>query len=434
MNQGSTRRVQADQRAYGLAETGLSYAFSTLRNAANPYASGSVPATTVTLPTGTVTYAGTLSGSTWTLTGTGSARNPSGPLAANVVRTVSAQAQVTTTTQPDLRPWNYLFVDQPSACITLGNSVTLNVALYVRGNLCLTNNSQINSPAVHLLGNLSVMNSAQIGALASPISEFQASGTCSYGGSVTTCGPASRVYATTIGTTPPSIAKPLVDLPYWYSNADLGPLNNCTSGSFSGGFDTNSVLDVSRGSVNLTPAAAYDCRKVVGGVTVAQLKWQPGSPGTLTIKGTIYFDGNLTWSNLNLIQYDGRATIFASGVLTIANRADLCGVPGCDSAWDPNVDLLAFVIGSKTSATTTAPTSVTIGNQVVFQGAIYAVNDVTVSNNTTLWGPILARSVSIANSTLIQPSPVPISSYMLGLPAATQTVTSVSPVQGSYAG
>ena len=122
MNQGSAQRVQADQRAYGLAETGLSYAFSRLENAADPYNAGSVPSTTVTLPTGTVTYVGTLSGTTWTLVGTGSARNPSGPNAANVVRTASAQAQVTTSPQADMRPWNYLFVDQPASCITLATA------------------------------------------------------------------------------------------------------------------------------------------------------------------------------------------------------------------------------------------------------------------------------------------------------------------------
>lgn len=434
MNQGSTRRVQADQRAYGLAETGLSYAFSRLKTAADPYSASSVPSTTVTLPTGTVTYVGTLSGTTWTLTGTGSARNPSGPHAANVVRTVSAQAQVTTSTVPDMRAYNYLFIDQPAGCIDMGNGVTLDVAVYVRGDLCLRNNAQINSPAVHLLGNLSVFNSAQIGSAGAPISEFRSTGTCSYGGSVTTCGAPSRVYASTIGTDPPSIPKPTINLPNWYANADLGPLSNCTSGSFSGGFDTNTVLDVSRGSVDLTPASAYDCRKVVGGQTVAQLTWQPGSPGTLTIKGVIYFDGNVTWSNLNLIQYDGRATIYASGVVAIANNADLCAVPACDSSWDPSVDLLIFVAGSKTSATTTTATSVSIGQNVNFQGAIYAVNDVIVANNTTLSGPIIARSSSVSNSTVIHSSPIPISEFLVGVPVATRTVTSVSPIQGSYSG
>ncbi len=434
MNQGATRRVQADQRAYGLAETGLSYAFSKLESAADPYAAGSVPSTTVTLPTGTVTYIGSLAGSTWTLTGTGTVRNPSGPNAANVVRTVSAQAQITTSTVPDLRPWNYLFVDQPSGCITMGNSVTLDVALYVRGDLCLTNNAQIDSPAVHLFGNLYVENSAQIGSAGDPIDEFAASGTCNYSGSPVACGPPSHVYAGAIGTSPPTIAKPTADLPYWYTNAQLGPQSSCTTGSFPGGFDNDSTLNVSRGEVDLTPASAYDCRKLDGsGNVVAQLAWQPGSPGTLTIKGVSYFDGNLTWSNLNLIQYDGRATIYASGQIVMQNRADLCGVPDCDTTWDPRVDLIVFVAGSLVSQTGSSAVGGDIGNHVNFQGALYIVNDFDMDNNTTIWGPVITRSATIANSSLIHAPPFPIE-YMVGMPAATQTVTNVDPLQGSYSG
>ena len=103
-NQGAAKRATADQRAFGLAESGLSYAFSKLENAANPYDATSVPSTTVNLSGGTVTYVGTLSGTTWTLTGTGTVPNPSGPGAASVVRTVSAQAQVATTTECTSRP------------------------------------------------------------------------------------------------------------------------------------------------------------------------------------------------------------------------------------------------------------------------------------------------------------------------------------------
>jgi Tfp pilus assembly protein PilX len=436
MNQGATRRVQADQRAYGLAETGLSYAFSRLENAADPYSASSVPSTAVTLPTGTVTYVGTLSGTTWTLTGTGTVANPSGPHAANVVRTVSAQAEVTTSTVPDLRPWNYLFVDQPSGCITMGNSVTMDVALYVRGDLCLTNNSQIDSPAVHLLGNLYVDNSAQIGSSGDPIDEFAATGACHYSGSPVGCGPASHVYAGTMGTNPPVITKPTADLPYWYANAQLGPLSDCTSGSFPGGFDNDSTLNVSRGEIDLTPSSAYDCKKVVGGQTVAQLAWQPGSPGTLTIKGVIYFDGHLSWSNLNLIQYDGRATIYGSGQVRIKNRADICGVPTCDATWDPRApygDLLVFVAGSLVAEYASGAVGGDIGNHVNFQGALYIVNDFEMDNNTTIWGPVITRSTTINNSAFIHAPPFPIE-YMVGMPVATQTVTNVDPVQGSYSG
>jgi Tfp pilus assembly protein PilX len=433
-NQSAAERSRADQKAYGLAEAGLSYAFATLSSAADPYNAEAVPETTVSLSGGTVTYRGSLSGTTWTLTGVGTVANPTGPSAAPVVRTVSAQAQVTTATEPDMRPWNYLFIDQPSSCITLGNLVTLDLAIYVRGNLCMQNNSQVWSPAVHVIGSLYMNNSAQIGSSGSPISEFAATGTCHYAGTPVACGPASRVWASSIGTLPPTISKPVVDLATWYTNADLGPRSGCTTGSFPGGFDNDTTLNVSRGEINLTPSTAYDCRKVVNGVEVARLSWQPGSPGTLTVKGTIYFDGHLSWTNLNLIQYDGRATLYASGQVRIRNRADLCGVRACDNTWDPRQDLLVFVAGSLVSETSSNPLSGDIGNHVNFQGAIYAVNDLELDNNTTIWGPLITRSATISNSANLKAPPYPIDEYMLGMPAATVTLTRVEPIDGSYAG
>jgi Tfp pilus assembly protein PilX len=438
-NQGASERARADQRAYGLAEAGLSYAFSTLGNASNPYDATAVPSTTVTLSGGTATYSGTLSGVTWTLTGTGTVKNPSGPSAADVVRSVSAQAIVTTTSVPDMRPWNYLFVDQPSDCVTLGNSVSADVSLYVRGNLCLQNTAQIDSPAVHVLGSLYVTNNAQIGSSADPVGEFQRTGSCYLEGTLTTCGPASRVWADTIGTTPPTIPKPTVDLPYWYANADLGPLASCTTLTGSGfpGFDNDAIRNVSLGTIDLTPSTAYSCKRVVLGQTVGEITWVPGSggtnPGTLTIKGVIYFDAHLRWENLNTIQYDGLAVIYASGTVTIENNTDICGVEACDETWDPRVDLLVLVVGSMLDATQTSPNSVVIGNFVSFQGAIYAVNDYSQGNNTNVWGPVITRNTDIVNSSLLHAPPYPIE-YMNGMPSASTTTTQVAPVQGSYAG
>ena len=51
-------------------------------------------------------------------------------------------------------------------------------------------------------------------------------------------------------------------------------------------------------AVNLTPALAYDCQvKDAQGNLLGRLAWTPGSPGTLTIAGTIFFDGNIAFSN-----------------------------------------------------------------------------------------------------------------------------------------
>jgi hypothetical protein len=81
----------------------------------------------------------------------------------------------------------------------------------------------------------------------------------------------------------------------------------------------------------------------------------------------------------------------------------------------------------------TDPIGGDIGNHVNFQGAMYIVDDFDMDNNTTVWGPVITRSATINNSALIHAPPFPIQ-YMTGMPAATQTVTHVDRVQGSYSG
>ena len=437
-NQGAAKRQAADQRAYGLAETGVSYALSTLQNSGPTYTS--VPAldgsgTTVSLTGGTTRYWGTLSGNVWTLNAAGTVYNPTGPGTSDVVRNVSLQAAITTTTTGDLRPYEYVFVDQPTGCFTTQNSVTIRTPLYVRGDLCMENNSLISAPAVHVLGNVNVNSpQASVGESASPIPDFSISGSCYRNGALTACSSSStsRVWASAYGTSPPNITKPTVDLNYWYSNANLGPASACTSGSFPGGFDNDGTLNVSRGNVNLTPASAYSCTRTVGSTVVGQITWAP-STRKLTITGVIYIDGNLQWTNLNIIDYDGRGTIYASGTLSISNQADICGVSTCDATWAPANDFLSFVLGCRTP-TGTASLCGDIGNRVTVQGAMFFVNDYDQDNNSTIWGPVIARNATVSNSTLFMSLPGPLGGLPPGVPADTTTVTTVNLVQGSYSG
>jgi Tfp pilus assembly protein PilX len=420
MNQGAAKRQAADQRAYGLAETGLSYALSTLQNSGPTYTS--VPAlsgsgTSVSLTGGTTRYWGTLSGNVWTLNAAGTVYNPTGPDSSNVVRSVSLQAQITTTTTGDTRPYDYFFVDQPTGCFTTQNSVTIQTPLHVLGDV------NVNSPQ------------ASVGTSGSPIPDFSISGNCYRNAALTACNASStsRVWASAYGTSPPNITKPTVDLNYWYANANLGPSSACTSGSFPGGFDNDGTLNVSRGNVNLTPATAYSCTKTdINNNVVGQITWAP-STRKLSIKGVVYIDGNLRWTNLNIIDYDGRGTIYASGILTISNQADICGVSACDATWTPATDFLSFVLGCRTP-TGMASLCGDIGNRVTFQGALFLVNDYDQDNNSTIWGPVIARNATVANSTLFMALPNSLGGLPPGVPADTTTITTVVAVPGSYAG
>ncbi len=88
--------------------------------------SNGVPASSFSQDGGTVSYAGTLSGSTWTMTGTGTING--------TTRKVSAQATVgASQTIPDPSIWNYLYTDNKTSCFTLQGGSTVAVPLYTQG-------------------------------------------------------------------------------------------------------------------------------------------------------------------------------------------------------------------------------------------------------------------------------------------------------------
>ena len=428
-NAGSAHRTSAEVRALALAEAGLNLAYATLYNSGTPTMPNAVPETTRTMEGGETTYFGTLSGSTWTLTGIGRVKNPTGPGAADVLRTVSGRATLGSARRGNANNavWNYVYVDNPTVTTTLGNSVNVNIPLYVRGNLVMQNTAQVSGYALQVGGTLEFRNEAHVGTAGTPIHEAHVGGGCRVGSSgafVKPCGPTQRVNATISDATPTTFTKPPVDLNGWYYNAKPGPRQSCTVGSFPGGFDNDAVPNDSRAVVDLTPSTGYDCRVYdAAGALLGQLTWVPGtssSPGTLTVAGTIYFDGSVEFRQYNKAVYSGRATIYAAGDITFANQSMLCGDPQCDADWDPQANLLAFVSGD----------DVLVGQQSSFQGAIYAVGDYSEDNNSTFWGPIIADTISLSNSTTNHY--VPIGTLMPGMPATYDEVVTITNEPGSW--
>jgi hypothetical protein len=427
-------RSSADQTALALAEAGLNLAYSTLEKAPSPTLASAVPTTPIAdiqMAGGWTTFYGSLDGSTWTLYGVGKAVDPQRP-GQLIVRQVHGLAQLGTGTigAASNGAWRYIYSDDPNSCAQLANNTLINVPLYVRGSLCLSNSAQVNGPAVQVGGSVTLNNQqTSIGTSASPDAEVHVAGGCSTNGVTyhNPCTSADRVYSSQ----PPDsnltpLTKPAVDLPSWYQNSQPGPLHPCTSGSFPGGFDSNTTLDRSRSTVDLTPKTAYDCRVTdASGNLVGRLSWTPGSPGTLTIQGTIFFDGNITMSQLVNAQYQGRATIYTSGTVGLANQVNLCPVGGCGPNWDPNSNLLTFVAG-----TSTDQYGFTIGNNSTFEGAVYCVDDYQAGNSSAVWGPVIARQINISNSTFNNFPPI--MNLMSGMPSSYTTVTTISVVQGSW--
>jgi predicted acyltransferase (DUF342 family) len=179
-------------------------------------------------------------------------------------------------------------------------------------------------------------------------------------------------------------------------------------------------------TVDLTPPYPYNCEvKDAQGNLLGRLAWTPGDPGTLTIAGTIFFDGNIAFQNLGNAVYVGRATIYASGTISLSNSTTLCGVVGCGENWQPTQNLLAFVAGSSTDIV-----GFSISNSSTFQGAIYAVNDFSQQNGTNVWGPIVARQVFLGNNTTDHY--VPLGTLLGGMPQTSQQAISIVNESGSW--
>jgi hypothetical protein len=426
---------KADERAFALAEAGLNYAYATLYNAPDPMMPGAVPLRTEQVEDGTISWWGTLDvqTNTWTLNGRGSLPNPAG--AVDVIRVARGRASIQNTSVGSANNaiWNYIYAEAPSGCMTLANSVNVNVPLYVKGDLCLQNSSQISgeNTVLQVGGTLTLNNSGHVGTSTDTIAEVHVGGGCKAGsGSLhSTCGPTDSVYSKLAAdSTLTNLEKPAIDLPYWYENAKPGPKQPCTTQTGTPpAFDNDAVMNRSLSSaVDLTPSLAYDCQvRDAQGNLIGRIAWTPGSPGTLLIAGTIFFDGNITFKNLTDAVYVGRATIYASGTITIQNSTTLCGVTGCTSSWQATQNLLAFVAGSSTDST-----SFSIANSSTFQGAAYAVNDFAEENGATMWGPVIARQVSLANNTTNHY--VPLGTLLTGMPQTSEEAISIVNEPGSW--
>jgi hypothetical protein len=280
-------------------------------------------------------------------------------------------------------------------------------------------------------GTITLNNSAHIATAAAPLAEVHVTGGCKVGSGAlhSPCGTADGVYSTMPpDATNPGFVKPPVDLPYWYLNAKPGPKQACTTQAGTPpAFDNDSTLNRSLPSaVDLTPALAYDCQvKDAGGNLLGRIAWTPGSPGTLTIAGTLFFDGNISFNNSVSAVYVGRATIYAAGTISINNSSKLCGVASCNSSWDPTVNLLAFVAGSSTDTV-----GFSVQNSAVYQGAIYAVNDYAESTGSDIWGPIIARQVTLLNNTTNHY--VPLGTLLGGQPQTSTEAISIVNQTGSW--
>jgi Tfp pilus assembly protein PilX len=455
--QRSTNISKAEQVALSVAEAGLNEAHAVLANASDPANSSALPASCDTPPSpdvtaegGTACYWGSLSGSTWTISAKSTVPNPTG--AAAITHVVSQQLAVSSSpaTTANNPAWNYIYSDSPTGCMILQSSVQIKQKVYVKNDLCLGSSAQILAEAgeVSVGGEINVDSSAWIGFL-TPLptlnlgstsagcrkGAFDSAGNPIGGGSFSyPCTLLHQVNATTQNHTVPNVDKPPIELAARYADAKPGPAHPCTSWTgVPPTFDNNGVMDNTSPTVSLI-GAAYSC-SVTGGGTIS---WVPGDPGTLTVNGTIYFDGDIVMLGSTKARIVGRGTVYTSGRIFMDSSIRLCGTfagPDCDfsaGAWDPDVNLLTLVAGSGTSGLPSDTYAVELNSSVQWQGAIYAVGDYLQTSSAVAQGPVLARQIYYDSSTGTVSAPF--DNLTPGAPANTSGAATLTPVPDSWRG
>ncbi|MBV8258621.1 MAG: hypothetical protein JO073_12465 [Actinobacteria bacterium] len=411
VNHRSSLQSTNAEKAFALAQQGLSYAEGRLYTAPQTAASVLVPGTDITPADdiGTIHYDGVLCTPTttpacnpkvWTLYGTGTVNG--------VVRTVSAQVsipQVTSTTTytstnpvvtSDFSMWNYVYIDGGAGCTTISGNVGINVPLYTRGSLCLSGNVSFTGSDLEVGGALTLTGNSKIGSSGARIGRLNVVGACT----PAPCdGSHSPIWVNVPGvghTLTPNVTKPVVNLPATYSGSNPGPLYACQAGSNvpASFFDNNTSLDDSDGTINLFPSGhPYDCH-----VGSNEIKWD--GVKNLLVNGSFYFDGNFSLSGNTNVVYSGLGTLFFTGTLSFSGNTSVCGVSTCTAAgWQPNTNALVMVAGCQNSSghlITSGCVSVT-GN-VTTQIGFYSTTDFTTSGNPTNMGPIVTTSASFSGN------------------------------------
>jgi Tfp pilus assembly protein PilX len=405
---------------------------------------------------GTATVWGWLDLSTanWTITSTGQvARNAFGGQPATKTLHVVVHIRARAAQQNVTPAWNYVFVKDttPNVCnITLDQTTALSSSLYTEGNLCFKNSasvSETNSADPVLLevrGKLVWQSGASKGVgQSSPLQEVTSAkiggGCTAVGGTPTsathTCQRPSAgsdyFYVKTGGysTDAPAINSPSLTTTDWdnyYQTATISRLNPCLSGGLAGSnFDNDTTRNSSLlTAFNLTPSTSYTCQtKNTNGFVIGELDWD-ATNHILSIRGTVFIDGNVTINGL--VKYrgvnkdglhpsgsngadgtGGMMVMYVSGTVSLSNSGVFCGWntnndtaayngSTCDfSAWTPGTSMFMFV----------ASGGVTLNQSSFFQGAIYSAGNVTLGQSAQTEGPIITNTISLGQSVQMKPLP-----------------------------
>jgi Tfp pilus assembly protein PilX len=417
-NSRSARYQKTRVSAASLADAGVAEAMAVLSNPSNNALSSTLlPSTTSTYNGGSVTWSGVLNATTssWAITSTGRVQNPSG--AADVTKTLHVNVAVMPTLSQTLnnQAWNYIYAFKPndgnsSTCeMTINNSVSVKTPLYVEGDLCVQQTAGVaqgdHGTTLVVGGRLTLSNKNQnsVGTSSTPITAAYVGNGCVLGNqsSHTPCGSADNVFASTMGTSPPSpITPPTADWAGWYAAAAPGPQFPCVAANSSGTtptFDNDTSRNNSVGTAwNLTPTASYTCWTAGG-----QLAWN-ATTKVLTVNGTVFIDGSAYVQNGAVNTYSGQGTLYLSGTFLLKN-SKLCAVldsggSACDTTnWNPNTKALILVANGNADNGLPTGDSVQLVSSY-FQGGVYGTNTIELDTTSQVDGPMVGKVVILGQS------------------------------------
>ena len=453
-NQRTSAYSKSAQVATTLADAGINNATSVLAAAAVPGNANNtklipdkngnstlLPTTEATANSssysgGTVKWWGSVNQNwVWTLRSKATVANPTGPSGSAIVKTASAQVQVNgpPSVSYQVAVWNTIyspFGPTANTCDTsIGQGISIDVPLYVGGNLCMGQNAVATKPVYvggflsfqnkqgHIGSNNATVNSAHVGSYCQVSVSAQVNPCKSepVGGS----NPNTNIWVTGAPNNLTGVASDFVNVAApticwgpstctgdpaggWYTVSSPGPLHPCTTSSgTTPTFDTDTTMNNSvLTAFNLTPATSYTCKTAQG-----ELSWN-ATTRVLTVAGTIFIDGNVTMttSGNTTVTYTGwgsngnctntadcQAVLFASGDISIDSEKLCAAVSGsnCDwNNWDPNKKILIFA--------SNGPTGITVGpSQTSFQGGLYATNTVSSGQQATTEGPLVSGTKTV---------------------------------------
>jgi Tfp pilus assembly protein PilX len=243
-----------------------------------------------------------------------------------------------------------------------------------------------------------------VGSSGSPIKGAYIGGSCTYGTQQAhaPCSTVDQIYAGTVSQQPETLAKPQIDLAYWYSNAKPGPMHNCTTGSFPGGFDNDTTYNASRpSSPEITPeGTSYTCQvKDAQGTILGELSWNHLTR-VLKIKGTIFIDGDMRFDDDGtIVHYQGRGIIYAADdieydeIVCAGGSGNTNCITQGMSNWDPTQNLLIVLSGGDSEFDQGATQAQNEPSGL--QGIIYAKGECTIHQNFHDSGPVICDTISL---------------------------------------